>query len=153
MLLFTEFSINHKELLSVLSLGTEKALRSFSNFISPVIVNRIILLFGGTIAMSAFSIQKDLVNFTEIFASGLANAAALQAGVYDGEMNSEAMLASDVLRILLLMLTVWLYYVVLTKKVFPSSNDYLALPDTFYFRPGDIISLDIRDTEDVSLVS
>ena len=228
---FTKFSTNPKEILSVLSLGTEKALRSFSNFISPVIVNRIILLFGGTIAMSAFSIQKDLVNFTEIFASGLANATAIQAGVYYGEMNSEAMLAmgrsvhkycalflgltglglvflsrpiamlylsdrgelfemvvfasamtgmtflssiaytivcafalgelfgsfgvlaSDVLRILLLMLTVWLYYVVLTKKIFPSPNDYLALPHTFYFHPGDFISLEIRDTEDVSLVS
>ena len=208
--------------------------------------------------MSAFSIQKDLVNFTEIFASGLANATALQAGVYYGEMNSEAMLAmgrsahkycaiflgltglgliflsrpiamlyisergelfemvvfvsvmtgifapfnglvrsrisylnsiekirnmqimtllssiaytiastfilgvlfgtygllaSDVLRILLLMLTVWLYYAVLTKKIFPSTKDYLALPATFYFPPGDVISLDIRDTKDVSLVS
>ena len=258
MLSFTQFSTNPKEIFSVLSLGTEKALRSFSNFISPVIVNRIILLFGGTIAMSAFSIQKDLVNFTEIFASGLANATAIQAGVYYGEMNSEAMLAmgrsvhkycalflgltglglvflsrpiamlylsdrgelfemvvfasamtgifapfnglirsrisylnsivkirnmqimtflssiaytivcafalgelfgsfgvlaSDVLRILLLMLTVWLYYVVLTKKIFPSPNDYLALPHTFYFHPGDFISLEIRDTEDVSLVS
>lgn len=208
--------------------------------------------------MSAFSIQRDLINFTEIFASGLANATALQAGVYYGEKNSEAMremgrsvhkycalflgfvalvlvflsrtiammylsergelfkmvvfasvmtglfapfnglvrsrisylnsigkvrnmqimtflssivytivsaftlgklfgsygiLASDALRILLLMLTVWLFYVVKTKKVLPSPSDYLALPDTFYFHPGDIISLDIRDTEDVSLVS
>ncbi|MER2152250.1 MAG: MATE family efflux transporter [Candidatus Limivicinus sp.] len=58
----TKFSTNPTEMFSVLSLGTEKALRSFSNFISPVIVNRIILLFGGTIAMSAFSIQKDLVS-------------------------------------------------------------------------------------------
>ena len=48
-----------------------------------------------------------------------------------GELfGSFGVLASDVLRILLLMLTVWLYYVVLTKKVFPSPNDYLALPDT-----------------------
>ena len=259
MLSFAKFCTNPRELFSVLSLGTERALRSFSNFISPVIVNRIILLFGGTIAMSAFSIQKDLVNFTEIFASGLANAAALQAGVYYGEMNSESMLAmgrsvhkycalflgltglgliflsrpiamlyiserggelfemvafasvmtgifatfnglirsrisylnsiekirnmqimtflssiaytvastfslgalfgsfgmlaSDVLRVLLLMLTVWLYYAVLKKKVFPSPNDYLALPNTFYFPPGDVISLDIRGIEDVSLVS
>lgn len=258
MLLFEEFNISPEELLNVLSLGTEKALRSLSTFISPVIVNRIILLFGGVIAMSAFSIQRDLINFTEIFASGLANATALQAGVYYGEKNSEAMremgrsahkycalflgfaalvlvflsrpiammylsergelfkmvvfasvmtglsapfnglirsrisylnsigkvrnmqimtflssivytvvsafalgklfssygiLASDALRILLLMLTVWLYYVVKTKKVLPSPNDYLALPDTFIVHPGDIISLDIRDAEDVSLVS
>ena len=62
MLILTKFSTNPTEMFSVLSLGTEKALRSFSNFISPVIVNRIILLFGGTIAMSAFSIQKDLVS-------------------------------------------------------------------------------------------
>ena len=258
MLLFEEFNISPEELFNVLSLGTENALRSFSNFISPVIVNRIIFLFGGTIAMSAYSIQRDLINFTEIFAFGLANATALQAGVYYGEKNSEAMremgksahkycalflgfaalvlvffsrpiammylsergelfkmvafasvmtglsapfnglvrsrisylnsikkvrnmqimtflssivytiastftlgklfgaygiLASDALRVLLLMLTVWLYYAVLTKKAFPSPSDYLALPDTFYIHPGDIISLDIRDTEDVSLVS
>lgn len=38
-------------------------------------------------------------------------------------------------------------------KVFPSVKDYLTLPDAFYLSPGDIISLDIRDTEDVSLVS
>ncbi|MER2235282.1 MAG: hypothetical protein ABS901_02965, partial [Candidatus Limivicinus sp.] len=62
MLILTKFSTNPTEMFSVLSLGTEKALRSFSNFISPVIVNRIILLFGGTIAMSAFSIQKDIVS-------------------------------------------------------------------------------------------
>ena len=50
MLLFEDFNISPEELFNVLSLGTENALRSFSNFISPVIVNRIILLFGGTIA-------------------------------------------------------------------------------------------------------
>ena len=91
MLLFEEFNISPEELFNVLSLGTENALRSFSNFISPVIVNRIIFLFGGTIAMSAYSIQRDLINFTDIFAFGLANATALQAGVYYGEKNSEAM--------------------------------------------------------------
>ena len=258
MLAFTKFSTSPKEVFSVLSLGTEKAMRSFSNFISPVIVNRIILLFGGTLAMSAFSIQKDLINFAEIFAWGLANTTALQAGVYYGEMNTGSMwamgrsahkycalflgitglsfivfsrpiamlyisdrgelfdmvifasvmtglfapfnglvrsrisylnsikkirnmqimtflssivytiisalalgwmfgsyglLASDLVRTLLLMLTVWLYYFVRTKKVFPGVRAYLALPDSFRISPGDIISLDIRDIEDVSIVT
>ena len=41
----------------------------------------------------------------------------------------------------------------MTKKAFPTARGYLALPDTFNPDPGNIISLDIRDIEDVSLVS
>ena len=258
MLAFTKFSTSPKEVFSVLSLGTERALRSLGTFISPVIVNRIILLFGGTIAMTAFSVQKDLINFAEIFAWGLANTTALQAGVYYGEMNTGSMwamgrsahkycaiflgltglvlvvlakpiamlyisdrgelfdmvvfasvmtglfapfnglvlsrisylnsikkirsmqimtflssivytiisayalgwmfganglLASDLMRTLLLLLTVWLYYSVRAKKVFPGVRAYLALPDSFRISPGDLIYLDVRDIEDVSLVT
>lgn len=258
MLTFTKFSTNIKEVLDILSLGTEKALTSLCNFISPVIVARIILLFGGTLAMSAYSIEKDLINFTDIFASAFANATALQAGVYFGEMNGETMhamgrsvhkycalflgttmflfiflskpiamlyiserdslfnmvvyasvvtgifapvnglvrsrisylnsikkvrnmqvmtvlssvvytiivafvlgstfgsygiLTTDLTSGLLLMITVWMYYAALTKKAFPTAREYLAMPDTFNPKPGNIISLDIRDIEDVSLVS
>lgn len=39
--------------------------------------------------MSAFSVQKDLISFAEIATVGLADATALQAGVYYGEMNRE----------------------------------------------------------------
>ena len=258
MLRFTKFGISFREARETLSLGTEKALRSLSNFISPLIVNRIILFFGGTIAMSAFSVQNNLLNFTEIATTGLADAAALQAGVYYGEMNSESMramgksahkfcfiflgimcallvifarpitglyvsengdlfnmvmfssvivgiyaplnglvrsrisylnaikktrnmqimtflssvvytiisafvlgitfgsygvLVSDLMRVALLLLTVWIYYTVVTKKPMPSPDDYLAVPDSFDLSPGDVISLDIRDTDDVSLVA
>ena len=62
-------------------------------------------------------------------------------------------LASDLMRVVLLMLTVWIYYAIVTKKLFPSPDDYLALPDIFDLNPGDVISLDIRDAEDVSLVA
>ena len=258
MLRLTKFGISFGEVKETLSLGTEKAIRSMSKVISPLIVNRIILFFGSTLAMSAFSVQKDLMSFAEIATAGLADATALQAGVYFGEMNSETMnaigktahkfcfiflgaicailvlfakpiagiyisqqgklfdmvvfssvmigiyaplnglvrsrisylnavkktrnmqimtflssvvytiisafalgklfgaygvLASDLMRAVLLMLTVWIYYAVITKKLFPSPDDYLSLPDSFDLSPGDVISLDIRDKEDVSLVA
>ena len=258
MLRFTKFDISCGEVKDTLLLGTEKALRSLSKVISPTIINRIILLFGGTIAMSAFSVQKDLLSFAEIATIGIADATALQAGVYYGEMNREfihaigktahkfcfvflgivcaimvifanpvariyiseqgelfnmvvfssvmtglyapinglvrsrisylnavkktrnmqimtflssivytiisaftlgklfgayGVLASDLMRVVLLMLTVWIYYAIVTKKLFPSPDDYLALPDSFDLNPGDVISLDIRDAEDVSLVA
>ena len=258
MLNFTKFNMNFKEILETLALGTERALRSLGKVISPMIVNRIILYFGGTIAMSAFSIQKDFLNLAEIFACGLADATALQAGIYYGEMNSETMrvmgksahkfcglflgitaavlivfarpiagfyiseqgelfdmvafssvmigiyapinglvrarisylnavkktrnmqvmtflssvvyticsafilgklfgaygvLASNLLISVLLLATVWIYMAVVTKKLFPKAEDYLELPDNFDISPKDIISLDIRDMEDVSLVA
>ena len=258
MLRLTKFGISFGEVKDTLSLGTEKAIRSMSKVISPLIVNRIILFFGSTLAMSAFSVQKDLMSFAEIATAGLADATALQAGVYFGEMNSETMnatgktahkfcfiflgaicailvlfakpiagiyisqqgklfdmvvfssvmigiyaplnglvrsrisylnavkktrnmqimtflssvvytiisafvlgklfgaygvLASDLMRAVLLMLTVWIYYAVITKKLFPSPDDYLSLPDSFDLSPGDVISLDIRDKEDISLVA
>lgn len=258
MLHFVKFDMKLKEIMETLSFGTEKALRSLSKVIAPAIVNRIILIFGGTIAMSAFSIQKDFMDLAEIVTVGIADATALMAGVYYGEMNSETIhavgknahkniavflgvvcavlvifakpiagfyiseqgelfnmvvfasvmtgiyaplngmvrarisylnavkrvkymqimtflssvvyaisgawilgkifgaygvLASELLRVVLLLLTTWLYHAVKSKKLIPSVKDYLFLPESFDLNPGDVISLDIRDMDDVSLVA
>ena len=40
-----------------------------------------------------------------------------------------------------------------TRKLLPSKSDYRALPENFQLSPGDVILLDIRDEDDVSLVS
>jgi Na+-driven multidrug efflux pump/anti-sigma regulatory factor (Ser/Thr protein kinase) len=258
MLRFTKFDMGVKEIFATLARGTERALRSLGNFVSPAIVNRIILLYGGTLAMSAFSIQRDLVAFVEIFASGLADATALQSGVFYGEMNSEAVnstgrsahrinamflgaslivltlfsrfvagiyisepgelfemvvfasimtgfyapinglvrsrlsylnavkrtrnmqimtflstvvytiisaltlgslfgaygvLSSELMRVTLLLITVWVFYCVKTKKLFPRPDDYLSLPENFDPYPGDVISVDVRDEEDISMTA
>ncbi len=258
MLHFSKFDMGLREILDTLYLGTEKALRSLGKVISPMIVNRIIIYYGGMMTMSAFSIQKDFMEVAEIFACGLADATALQAGVYYGEMNRETMgamgksahkfcgiflgtlgiimvlfskpiagfyiseqgdlfnmvafssivigiysplnglirarlsylnavkkvrsmqimtalssviyvvisafllgslfgaygvLTSNLLLTVMLLLTVWLYYTIQVKSIRPSGNDYLALPDSFDLKPGDVISLDIRDEEDVSVVA
>lgn len=255
---FTKFNMNFAELCEALTLGSERSLRSLGKVISPLIVNRIVLYFGGTIAMAAFSVEKDLLHFIDIFSTGLADAVALQTTVHYAEMNGEAIhamgrsahkvcaiflgatcvilvlfsrpiarlyisdnaellnmvtfvavmkglyapmnalvqsrisylnamknvrdmyimtflssvvytivsafvlglafgsygvLASDLMRMVLLMLSVWLYHAIATKKLRPTSWDYLALPDSFDLPPGDVISLDVKDTEDISLVS
>ena len=49
--------------------------------------------------------------------------------------------------------TVWAYYSIKTRKLLPSKSDYQALPENFQLSPGDVILLDIRDEDDVSLVS
>ena len=54
---------------------------------------------------------------------------------------------------LLSLLTVWLYYAVARQRFVPLPQDYLNLPPEHKINPGDIISLDIRNMEDVSLVS
>ena len=258
MLRFTRFQTSFREMLDVLSRGSERALRALGKVVSPMIVNRIVLYFGGALAMSAFSIQKDLMEFTEILAMGLADAAALQAGVYYGEKNAETMramgrtahrtcfiflgaagvlllafarqiagfyvspqseiyplvvfgaaataffaplnglvrariaylnairrtrdmqlmtllsslvytvlctgalgallgtrglLTAELLRVVLLLLTTLAAFQIRRKKLLPSAGDYLELPAEFALSPGDVISLDVRDLADVSLVA
>lgn len=51
------------------------------------------------------------------------------------------------------LITISVYYAVKSKKVLLSSSDYLNLSADFNISPGDIISLHIRDHEDVSQVS
>lgn len=47
----------------------------------------------------------------------------------------------------------WLYYVGKTGKLFPPVEAYLELPAEVRRGPGDVIALDIRDMEDISIVS
>lgn len=258
MLCFTRFTMSFREITETLSLGTEKSLRSLGKVISPIILNRIVLFYGGSIAMSAFAVQNDLIDITEIFSAGLADAVALQAGIYYGERNKEALhamgkavhklcavflggmgavlillsrpiamlyisergklfdmvvfssvligiyaplnglvrsrlsylnaikkahemqimtflssvvytflcafvlsglfgeygaLASNLMLTILLLLTVYIYHAVKSKRCVPCPDDYLALPACFDIGPGDLISLDIRNTDDVSIVA
>ena len=54
---------------------------------------------------------------------------------------------------LLSLAAVWIYYAVTNGKIIPSPGDYLNLPEDFHIEPGDIISLDIRNEEDISLTA
>ena len=54
---------------------------------------------------------------------------------------------------LLSLFSVWACYAFNNKRFVPTAVDYLNLPEDFQIPPGDIIALDIRSEEDVSLIS
>ncbi|MBR5087856.1 MAG: ATP-binding protein [Ruminiclostridium sp.] len=258
MLRFTKANMTITELLETFQLGSERATTSLGVVVSSSILNRLILYYGGTLAMSAYAVQKDMFTFSEVFAVGLANATALQTSVNYGEMNGEYVyatgkiahrncliclgcicaillflarpiaglyisergelydlvvfasimtafyaplnglvrarisylncikltknaqlmvflstivymllsawilgflfgakgeLAAQLARVCLLCVSVWIYYACKCKKIIPTGTDYLNLPETFHISPGNIISLDIRNEEDISLVT
>lgn len=258
MLHFVALKTNLKEMLSLLYNGTEKALRRLGSVLRPVLVNKLIIFYGGALAMTAMSVQSSVRDFSQFFAVGLADAAALLVGVLFGEMNDEGIresgkcihrqcagfcgticlifflfarpiarlyisedgelldmtvfavrmialqaplngllrpritylqavdrtrnmqmltavssviyivlsafvlgeafgaygvLASFLVSDFLCLATVWVYYAIKTHRLIPTPEDYMSLPENFHRSPGDVILLDVRDEEDVSLVS
>lgn len=258
MLHFVKPGVPAKEFLGMLANGGEKAIKRLANIIRPVILNTVIIAYGGTAAMSALSVRNNFSNFTEIFGAGIASAVSLLIGLYYGEINEEAIdevssyyhrliiLFSGSVCVLLLafarpiarlymtedgeilnmvvfamrmlalqsilqaviasrikylqairrkrnmnllifaaqlvfvllsafvmgklfgvygilacytvsdaltLMTVMIFYQVKCRKLRPTRTDFHNLPDEFYLKPGDVISLDIRSKEDVSLGS
>ena len=258
MLCFVPLDTGVKEMLRLLSNGTEKALRRLGNVIRPVLVNKLIIFYGGALAMTAMSVESSLCDFSQFFAVGLADAAAMLVGVLFGEMNDEGIreagkcihrncaifcgaicvlfltfarpiarlyisedgelldmtvfavrmialqaplnglvrpritylqsvgrtrnmqmltaassvvyvvlsafllgtafgaygvLASFLVSDFLCLATVWAYYAIKTHRLVPTPEAYMALPENFHRSPGDVIILDVRDEEDVSLVA
>lgn len=85
MLQFTSFNTSIKEFFYLLKLGMGRALRGVCNVIQPIWVNKIIIFYGGTIAMSSISVMNSLYSFFAFLAIGLGNAVALMVGVSYGE--------------------------------------------------------------------
>lgn len=79
-----------REFMSMLSDGGERALKRLMNTLRPVVLNMIIIAYGGAIAMSALSVRNSISNFVEIFGAGIASAVSLLTGMYFGEVNGEA---------------------------------------------------------------
>lgn len=258
MLRFVKPNITVKEFLEMLVNGGEKAIKRLANTIRPIILNIIIIGYGGTAAMAALSVRNNFSNFAEIFGAGIASALSLLVGVYFGEINEEAIeevctyaqkliavfagsicillfvfakpiaglyitetgevldMAAFAIRMLALqipmqalvasrikylqsvyrkynmnllifaaqlvfvllssfvlgklfgiygilssytvsdalsLLAIFIFYAVKNRVNLPKTKDYLNLPDDFYLNPGDVISLDIRDMDDVTLAS
>ncbi len=86
---FVKPHVSLKEFGNMLANGSEKAVRRLSNILRPVILNAVIISYGGTIAMSALSVRNNFSNFIEIFGAGIASAVSLLTGVFYGEMNEE----------------------------------------------------------------
>lgn len=88
---FVRPDVSPIEFLKMLLSGSERAVRRLANTLRPIILNAIIISYGGTMAMSALSVRNNFSNFAELFGAGIAAAVALLTGVYYGEMNEEAL--------------------------------------------------------------
>lgn len=86
---FVRANVSVKEFLKMLSNGSEKAVRRLANTLRPVILNSVIISYGGAAAMSVLSVRNNFSNFAEIYGAGIASAVSLLAGVYYGEINEE----------------------------------------------------------------
>ena len=258
MLSFVKPNVSVRDFLQMLGNGGEKAIKRLLNTIRPIILNSIIITYGGTAAMTALSIRNNFSNFAEMFGAGIASAVALLTGLYFGEINEEAIeevnscekkmillfcgttcglmlifapaiarlyvsgdeelirsvtfvirmlaiqnplqalianrikylqstkhktnmnlliLAAQLAFVLLSafglgrffgvygilaaytvsdalsLLSIFIFYSVKCRKTVPTRGDFLDLPGEFHLNPGDVISMDIRDKEDVGLVS
>lgn len=90
MLHFVKPNVPIKVFTQMLTNGGEKAIKRLANTIRPIILNTIIIAYGGTAAMSALSVRNNFSSFVEIFGAGIAAAVSLLVGVYYGEINEEA---------------------------------------------------------------
>ena len=89
-LCFVKPDVPVAEYLKMLWNGSENAVKRLANTIRPIILNAIIIAYGGTVAMSALSVRNNFANFTEIFGAGIASAVSLLSGFHFGEINREA---------------------------------------------------------------
>lgn len=78
-----------REFIHMMTNGSERAIKRLANSIRPIILNMIIISYGGAIAMSALSVRNNFSNFVEIFGAGVASAVSIIVGVYFGEVNEE----------------------------------------------------------------
>ncbi len=89
MLHFVKPDVPVKEFVMMLTNGSEKAIRRIANTLRPIIINKVIVSYGGIAAISALSVRNNFSNFAEIYGAGIASSVSLLTGVYYGEMNEE----------------------------------------------------------------
>ena len=258
MLRFVRPDVSVVDFFKMLSDGGEKAVKRSVNILRPVILNNVIISYGGAMAMAALSIHGNFSGFSEIALSGIAEAVVLLAGLYYGEVNKEAIgevgrcthrtiavssglicaillifaeplaslyvpadgelkkmvafairmlalenpmaalinsrikylqaihrklnmnllifsarlffvlvcaftlgrlfgvygiLACFMAGDLLALIAIFLFHQIKSRKPLPSLNDFLSLPPEFDLSPADVISLHIRDVDDMTLTS
>ncbi len=258
MLHFVKPKLKAKEFFGMLSNGTEKATRRLINVIRPMVLNTLIISYGGAMAMSALSIRNNLDGLAGVMGTGITSAVSLLTGLFYGEVNKEAIsevksyqwkstaviysvvcaffvvfskmiakiyvpesgelldmvnfaiiilglqtglntlvmarinylqaiikkvnmnvfifisnlvmivlsafilgkffgvygiLSSFLVSDLMSLAAIYIFYQIKCRKFFIGKSNLLSLPDYFELHPGDVISLDIRDIDDVAFTS
>ena len=90
MVRFVRFHMGIQEFLNMLYIGSNKAVKRVCKLIRPIIVNAIIISYGGAVAMSALAIRNNFFDFVNILPTGIVGATSLLVSIYYGEVNEEA---------------------------------------------------------------
>ena len=69
--------------------GMPKAVRRFCNVIRPWLINRMILIVGGNLAMAAFSVQNSSAELFELLGTCCGDAVVMMCGIFFGEENED----------------------------------------------------------------
>ena len=68
---------NFKALLEMLTIGSTKFTRYISKIFSKLLINRLVILFGGTVAMSALSVNHSMTGFLLVTGIGVSECVSL----------------------------------------------------------------------------
>ena len=77
--------MNFSGLLSIFKIGLPRATKRVGNIIRPLIMNRMIILAGGAVAMTAFSVEQNVRYVVESVGVGIGGSIFLLGGMFLGE--------------------------------------------------------------------
>lgn len=76
-----------KNLSKIINIGLPRATKRIGNLVRPLIINRLILIAGGSIAMAAFTVEQNIRYLVESVGVGIGGAVFLLVGMFLGEKN------------------------------------------------------------------
>ncbi len=85
--------IQFSSIAKIVTLGSENFVRRSIFIVRPLIINRLIIYFGGLTALSALSIQNNITNIINIPGNSIIMALSIITGLFYGENNEKEIYA------------------------------------------------------------
>lgn len=77
---------------TMVAMGLPKAIRKAANIFRPLLLNNLVLIIGGSTAMSAWATRNSMDSIGDVVGSGIAAAVMLLVGVLYGEENRDGIM-------------------------------------------------------------
>lgn len=78
-------NLEFKNLPQIINIGLPRATKRIGNLVRPLIINRLIIFAGGSIAMASFTVEQNIRYLVESVGVGIGGAAFLLVGMFLGE--------------------------------------------------------------------
>lgn len=83
--------LDFSSLFKIVKIGLPRATKRVGNILRPLVMNRMILVAGGTVAMSAFSVEQNIRYVVESVGVGIGGSIFLLAGMFLGEKDYDSL--------------------------------------------------------------